>query len=78
MTDISTTNPLDVIAQEELAKALKVRGSTLRKWRADGKGPAYFRLEKSVFYRVQDVREWIASKLTLPGGPSLPAGGALA
>ncbi|EXF24276.1 transcriptional regulator [Nesterenkonia sp. AN1] len=36
--------------------------STLRYWRHCGEGPASVRLGKRVFYREQDVIDWIESK----------------
>ena len=61
---------LDLITEGDLAAQLKVLPRTLRNWRKRGAGPAYLRMEKAVFYRLTDVREWIASRVQQPSPPS--------
>ena len=33
---------------------------TLEKWRVEGRGPNFIRCERSVRYRVGDIRRWLA------------------
>lgn len=53
---------LGLLTEEELAAALDVRLSTLAGWRSRKEGPVFTRLGKRVFYRLDDVIEWIASQ----------------
>lgn len=57
---------LAILAPVELAGALGVTETTLQTWRVDGYGPAYVRAGKRVFYRIDDVRSWIAQQTTAP------------
>jgi len=52
---------LGLLTDEELAVTLKVTANTLETWRGQGKGPAWVKLGKQVFYRLTDVRKWIDS-----------------
>jgi len=52
----------------EAAAALRLELSTssLRAWRAAGKGPAYLKLGR-IWYYSEDVEEWIARHMVEPG-----------
>ena len=49
----------EMLTTAELARALKVSSRTLDNWRSASRGPAYFRVEGAVRYRVRDVEEWL-------------------
>ena len=49
----------DFLTPEELARILRVRPTTLANWRCSARGPAYFRFEGVVCYRVGDVVAWM-------------------
>lgn len=51
---------LDLLTEEEFASALGVTTNTLMTWRSRREGPEYTKLGKTVFYRREDVRTWIA------------------
>ena len=54
--------PLRPFSSERLvAELLGVRPGTIRKWRMNGKGPPYVRIEGTVRYRAEDIRAWLAS-----------------
>ena len=57
---------LGIVSQEELAVTLGVTKTTLREWRRLKTGPAFVRVGKLVFYRRQDVEEWLASNVIAP------------
>jgi predicted DNA-binding transcriptional regulator AlpA len=63
----STREKLGLITPEELAAALEVTPTTLQTWRVQDYGPRYVKLGKGVFYRYEEVQEWIAS--CLASGP---------
>ncbi len=48
-----------LLTEDELASVLGVMPLTLAKWRRDGRGPAFLRPGKTVFYRRQDVDLWL-------------------
>lgn len=47
----------------DLAELVQKPESSVRHWRQQGTGPAYFRLGKSVRYRREDVESWIAEQI---------------
>lgn len=61
-------NSLGIITESELAEVLNLTPTTLVTWRGSGFGPAYAKLGKGVFYRHEDVYEWIKSNTRVPGG----------
>lgn len=51
---------LALITTEELAEMCHVAPNTVRYWRHIGTGPKHFRMGgKRVFYRPEDIEEWI-------------------
>jgi excisionase family DNA binding protein len=50
-----STNHLTV---QQAADYLGLSVSALNKWRVEGKGPAYRKLGKRVFYPADDLRTW--------------------
>jgi predicted DNA-binding transcriptional regulator AlpA len=49
------------------ARYLGVSEPALRLWRAEGRGPKYFRAgQKLIRYRVRDLNEWIEARLSAP------------
>jgi predicted DNA-binding transcriptional regulator AlpA len=50
---------LGLITEEELAEMLDNKVETIRAWRSEKFGPKWTKLGKSVFYRAQDVTDWI-------------------
>ena len=55
----ATTGLLD---ESEAAGCLRQRVGTLRAWRCEGKGPAFLKLGRSVFYDPSDVEKFIAEQ----------------
>lgn len=61
---VATRFWLGLLTDAELSVTLEVTAGTLEVWRGQGKGPAWVKLGKRVFYRLTDVRKWIdASKV---------------
>ena len=58
---------LGLLTEEELAAALGNSPSTLELWRGSGsgKGPAWVKLGKRIFYRLQDVENWIRGNVAV-------------
>lgn len=51
---------LGLLSEEELARMLEVKPNTLAHWRARREGPDFTKVGKLVFYRLEDVREWLS------------------
>lgn len=45
--------------EAEVAKHVGYSLRAIRKWRAEGKGPSYFRVGRSIRYRMCDVEAWL-------------------
>ncbi|MEM8995835.1 MAG: helix-turn-helix domain-containing protein [Acidobacteriota bacterium] len=43
----------------EVGKLTNQSTRTLEKWRQNGTGPSYFRMGRSVRYRLSDVEAWL-------------------
>lgn len=53
---------LGLMTPNELAGALGVKEGTLSVWRSTGEGPKFIKLGKQVFYRLDDLNQWVWSK----------------
>lgn len=56
---------LMLFTETDLAAVLEVEVRTLQSWRAEGRGPDFVKLGKSVFYRVSDVQAWVEANVTI-------------
>jgi hypothetical protein len=52
-----------LMSQQDLSALVCVTKETLREWRRLKQGPDFVRMGKSVFYRRQDVENWIAANV---------------
>lgn len=55
-----------LVTQAELGELLAVTKETLREWRRLKQGPSFVRIGKGVFYRRQDVTNWIDGNVVAP------------
>jgi hypothetical protein len=58
--------PGGYIPEAEMAEQLNAAVRTLRKWRAQGKGPAYIKIGKHIFYRDTSRDTWLRGLETQP------------
>lgn len=58
----------DLLTAQEFAAMLDVSMHTIESWRKKGRGPRFVRLERQVYYRNADIKEWIASNVEHPNG----------
>lgn len=58
----ATEDELAAIDTNELARRLGLAPITVQQQRARGDGPPFFRVGRSVRYRVRDVEAWIAAR----------------
>lgn len=55
------------LTPKQAAKYMGISEAVLRLWRAESKGPRYFRAgEKLVRYRRTDLDSWIEARLSAP------------
>ena len=54
---------MDLFTQPETAEATRLSERTLERHRLTGTGPQFVRLGRRVFYRREDVEEWIAANV---------------
>lgn len=43
----------------EAAKIIKFDWKTLRRWRSEGTGPVYFKINNTVRYRRSEIDKWV-------------------
>jgi predicted site-specific integrase-resolvase len=55
------TEPL--ITEVEAAAILRVSLTSLRRWRREGRGPVYRKLNRAVRYRPEDLADFLGSAL---------------
>lgn len=59
-------DPEELITDDVLAVELHQQPGTLAAWRTQGRGPAYVKIGRRVFYRRSDVAAWLASRRVEP------------
>jgi len=52
-------DPDELIPAADVATMLRVQTGTLTQWRCAGRGPAFVRCGRAIFYRREDVREFL-------------------
>lgn len=63
------------MSQRQLANRWSVSEATIERWRLEGIGPRYLKLQGRVMYREQDVEAYEASCLRLPTTQPVKEGG---
>jgi hypothetical protein len=60
---LPSAGDFDLLTPDETARRLKVAKQTLARWRVEGKGPKFVRLNGQggrIAYRPSDVATWVA------------------
>jgi hypothetical protein len=70
-----------VVTEGEAARLLSVSRAALRRWRREGRGPEFTRLERCVRYKTKSIEWWIAenssgNRKACDSQPKAKAGGA--
>lgn len=63
--------------QQQLAERWSVSEATLERWRTEGIGPIYLKLQGRVLYRVEDIEAFEAESLRKSTSERVSAGGAV-
>jgi hypothetical protein len=58
---------IDLVSDVEAAKIIHQKQTTLASWRSTGRGPAYHKVGRKVFYSVADLEAWLTSTRREPG-----------
>ena len=56
----------DLVSDTEAAKIIHQKQTTLATWGSAGRGPAYYKVGRRVFYSVSDLEAWLASRRCEP------------
>jgi Helix-turn-helix domain len=48
----------DLLPDDEAAEFLGLAPATLRQWRYQKRGPAYYKVGRFAYYRVRDLKGW--------------------
>jgi predicted DNA-binding transcriptional regulator AlpA len=59
----------ELLMEHEVSALYQISVTVLRRWRAERRGPKYFKIGHSVRYSRADLATWLASRPT--GGESL-------
>jgi hypothetical protein len=49
-----------MVSEKQAARILAVSTAALRRWRREGRGPEFTRLERCVRYSVKSIEGWLA------------------
>ena len=52
-----------LLTEEELASEVRRTIATVRRWRVEGTGPVFVRIERAVRYSRIDVNHWLDERL---------------
>ena len=63
---ITLINPDELIADGKAASILGVKTQTLTTWRSEGRGPAYVKIGRRVYYHRPDILAFIAAGRRVP------------
>ena len=55
-----------IVREVEAARLLAVSVAALRRWRREGRGPSFVRLERCIGYRLADLQSFITENLQVP------------
>jgi len=69
---VSTQTSSSLLPDVKAAQHLPFSVYTLRSWRRAGRGPAYLKISGRIFYRLEDIEAWLASR---PRGGEVPGVG---
>lgn len=59
--------PKEILDEKQAAEYVGQKPGTLRQWRTLGRGPAYHKKGRRVFYKKSDLDAWIVAGRTFTG-----------
>src|ERR1700690_4251660 len=67
--------PTRMLKEREAAEKLGVSPQLLRKWRRDGAGPQFVKLNKCVRYQIGEIGRFVRLRRSRESSQKMPAGG---
>lgn len=64
------------LKQSDLAARWEISEASLERWRCEGIGPVYLKLQGRILYRLEDVEAYEAASLRVSPSQRFTAGGA--
>ncbi len=61
-----SVDPDELIPSGDTARELKLKEQTLAVWRSQGRGPKFYKVGRSVFYRRSDISAWLGDQVRDP------------
>ena len=61
------------LTPKELAGRIGISYSGLYQWRARGIGPPYYKIRNEIYYKIEDVEEWIDKQKSTEGPLARPS-----
>lgn len=58
----------DLLTEREAAEILRLKPTTLKKWRVKGRGPAFLRLGTAIRYPLSALQRFVDDAMVLPQG----------
>jgi len=59
---------ITLLTEDEVADFIGKSRQTMRRWRAQGRGPTAMKLGQSVIYTREAVSDWLTANQLRPGG----------
>lgn len=56
-----------LVREREAARMLGVSVAALRRWRREGRGPVFVKMERCVGYRIRDLESYVNGNVVLAG-----------
>ena len=66
----SQADPGHFISQRELARRWGLSIDTLKRWRAQGRGPSWVRIGRQIRYAMRDIWDYESSRDEAPRSPT--------
>ncbi len=63
----------DLVPEAEAANIIHQKKPTLAQGRSTGRGPAYYKIGRRIFYSIADLETWLASQRREPRSPRATA-----
>ena len=63
---VNSVDPNELVDAVAAAKLLRQKPQTLAAWRCEGRGCAYLKIGRAVYYRRADIAAWLGEQIVRP------------